>query len=268
LPKTLAKKKVVSFVRAGLARSLAIHGFVLLIALASAALKWISSSDEDEAKRRAMMQKQAIRVDIVDLPRMKMDELQKVDLTKEVKKEVEDETPPPPPPPSKTAMIDKTQTVEKKKEPEPKVSEQVKRIRERLRADMKRRELIAKLKSKQQENEEGRELVAGNKVSEGYSLHGDIASELDAYNGKARAHLQKNWNVPGWMLASNLSSRVLVKIAPDGRVISKNFLKRSGNSEFDMYISKAIEAADPLPPPPDALKKTFMEDGIEWGFPN
>ena len=111
-------------------------------------------------------------------------------------------------------------------------------------------------------------MLAGNKLSKGYSQTGDIASDADEYAGKLRAHVHKNWGVPGWMRAGQLKAVMLVKIGPDGSVIEKEFTKKSGNGPFDSTIEAAIERADPFPAPPKALARMYMEEGFECGFPN
>ena len=276
LAKNLLKKKVTNFFAVGLKRSAIIHALCLVVFLLSALIERIAGNDAaTEAKLRAQREvRSAIRVDMVDLPKLKLTDLQNVDLTKEVDSNAGAEKKPEEAAPSPTAMIDKTKTppkedpkkVAKDSESGKKAHDRIKELQERMRGEQRRREMIAKLKAGK--SGEGRQALGGNIVSEGYSTSGDVATDVDVYNGKARAHVQRHWNVPGWMQASKLRARILVKIAPDGRVVSKDFLTRSGNVEFDHYVDRSIEMADPFPAPPETLKRTYMEDGVEWGFPN
>ena len=272
-------------------RSFIFHGVLVIgFPLISLIYTWTGISAERDAKLKALqMAKTAIRVDVVDLPSMKLSELEKVDLSKEVDesdKAAEEAAKAAEKKASETAMLDRTRKAEEEKEKTKKEKEKekelekqkaaeakdhkeaaqrIKDLQARLRNDQKRRDLIDKLKKK---SGDGRVALGGNIKSEGYSLTGDLATAADAYTGKARAHVFHNWNVPPWMNSSNLSATILVKIGPDGRVLTKKFQKRSGNTEFDNYVERAIDLSDPLPAPPEELKNTFMEEGIVWGFPN
>jgi colicin import membrane protein len=166
---------------------------------------------------------------------------------------------------SATAMIDPTQktpNADKTKDPKKKEEslDRLKSLQESLRAEQKRKELIAGINK-------NRPVLAGNIVSEGYSLTGDIATDKEAFTGKIQGHVEKNFNVPSWMNSSKLKAEILVKIAPDGRLVSFSFIKSSGDSEFDLAASKAIEKSDPFPAPPESLKRVFLEEGVICGFP-
>jgi len=290
LPKKFLKKRLSNNFKTGVYQSLLFHGAILLmIPIVSIVQKMTGMDAEREHRLKALeMAKTAIRVDMVALPTLKISEMQNVDLTKEVAEPMsapEPEVIPEPESSSPTAMLDRSKEIEdQKKASELKKREQeqakqreldakkrreadakLKELQARLSADAKRRDAIEKLKGKANE---GRAALGGNVKSEGYSLTGDVANQADVYLGRARAHVQKNWNVPAWMQVSTLSASIVVRIAADGRVLAKQFLRRSGNEEFDRYVERAIELSDPLPAPPEALRSIYMEDGIEWRFPN
>jgi TonB family protein len=214
----------------------------------------------------------AIRVDVVDLPRAKLADLQNVDLSVPVNPDLTQAPSNPnaepvpgsssPPAPSPTAMVDPTQSAESAK----RIEALRRSLRSRSAADEARRAAIAKLQ-KQGEAAGGRQAVAGNILSEGYSLTGDVAKDRDVYVGKALAHLRRVWEVPAWMRASNLSARVVIKIAPDGRILSKEFVQRSAQPDFDAAVERTLNAADPFPAPPESLSRDLMEGGIGWAFP-
>lgn len=265
--RALRRKQPVDPVRQALLRSLTLHLFVVALALAAYVKQRYFPSGEAEALLKAKEFHSAIRVDIVDLPRLRAQDLSKVDLTKEKTADKPKEAAPPaPPPPSETAMVLKDEKSEKPKHQSAK--DRIKELRERISADARRRELMKKYGKKgDDESEDAREKLAGNIVSEGYSVTGDVASDLDVYQGKIQAHLRNHWKVPAWITASNLHARVLVKLAPDGRIVSKSFLAKSGNGDFDAYVERTFVDANPLPAPPQALTRIVLEDGIECGFP-
>lgn len=272
LPKQLIRKTVPSFVKDGFRRSVFSHGALLVLVLVSGFVgSFIETDSEKQARLQAILTKSAIRVDMVDLPSLKPQDMMNIDATQKVgkieapsKKEKEIEKELPKVKPSDTAMLDRTRDAKDSLKKEKKV-DRLKALRDSLRADNRRRELSQKLKGETSPG--GRPVLAGNILSEGDSVSGDMATLIDAYNGKVKAHLRQNWNVPGWMTTGKLKARVLVKVAPDGRILSQQFLQKSGNAEFDGYVSKALEMANPFPPPPEHLKRIYMEDGLEWGFP-
>lgn len=53
---------------------------------------------------------------------------------------------------------------------------------------------------------------------------------------------------------SQLETIVLVKIRKDGDIIIQNIEKRSGNTLFDRAALRAIEKANPVPPPPAEME--------------
>jgi outer membrane biosynthesis protein TonB len=275
-PKPPRKEKVTNDrVRDALVRSLTLHGMLLLAFLGWELKQKYFASPEEEALLRMQQTRSAIRVDMVDLPRLKMQDLNKVDLTIEKTSETAtdkalaeaklEEEKLPPPTPSETAMLDRTKPSDEKKAPTT-AKERVKELQERLRADSRRRELMNKL-NKADDGQPARPVLGGNVLSQGYSVTGDVATDLDVYIGKVQTHLLNHWRVPGWIKHSSLRAAILVKLAPDGRILSKKFLKKSGNDEFDGYVDRTIDGANPLPAPPAHLKRIALEEGVTCAFP-
>lgn len=269
-PKQLIRKVPPTFFRRGFRRSLFFHlAFVAWTLLQGLVGYFWESDAEKTARLKAQVSRSAIRVDMVDLPSLKLQDLEKIDATADVgapkapEKEIEVKKPQPSP----TAMVDKTTDAKKKtdaKSKTPTAADRLKALRDSLRVDNRRAELSRRLKG---EGEGTRPALGGNIVSEGDSTTGDLATQVDAFGAKVKAHLRRHWDVPGWMTTGRLRAEVLVKISPDGRVLSRDFTKRSGNAEFDGAVARAIEQSDPFPPPPEALKRVYMEEGILWGFP-
>jgi TonB family protein len=276
MPKALLRKRVESLAQRSLVLSASLHFGVAALALVETLFPGLLLPRPDPSELLKLREmKTAIRVDLVGLPNVKLDDMANIDPTEEVGKS-EPPAEAKPDEPSENAM--KLPDAEAAKAAEAKKTEEAKKIAEKkrlddarkrldtlrasMRADQKRQAAIDKLKGKG-----GRPELAGNILSEGYSVTGDVATDQDVYTGKAKAHLRKHWSVPAWMTASSLKAQVLVKVAPDGRIVSSQFLKRSGNEEFDRYVEESIGAANPLPPPPDTLQRILLEQGIAWGFP-
>jgi TonB family protein len=287
--KVLLRRKRPNYVKLGIKRSLYLHGvFVALFGFSMILDKFgvrLPTMFIGKKDISAELAKKSIRVDVVDLPTLKLSEMSKVDLTKEAKvvpekKKVDTSA-------AKAAAKKDQMILAEKKKAEAKKSD-----------DAKKAAAIAKTKKEQQEAEElkkmqdlqktlsqgylkdetlnevqsgdaGREILAGNIISQGSSITGDIATQRDAYQALAKNHFARFWNAPGWMQASNrFSAKILVRVAPDGRVLSQEFLERSGSSEYDALAAKAVSDASPFPPPPADLVRNAMEDGIVCAFPD
>ena len=76
----------------------------------------------------------------------------------------------------------------------------------------------------------------------------------------------KYWKMPTWLSGRKLKAKVLVKLTPQGRILSTDFVERSGNPDFDLEVLKAIERADPVPAPPKDLADHFLANGEIWDF--
>lgn len=271
LPKHLVRRSLPNHFKLGAKRSTFLHLSVLVIVLLQGAYNRFFITDEErKARLRMEMGKSSIRVDIVDLPSLKFQDLAKVDALEKPGAAL---PPPPaakpvelPPKPSDKAMIDRTKPQPKETKGKEKLSaaDRLKALRDSLRADNRRKELMKKFKI---DGEGERAPLAGNVLSQGSQTTGDIATVAEEYEGKLVGHLRKNYNVPGWMRTGQLRARVLVRIGPDGRLLHQEFLKRSGNAEFDSAVERAVRSSDPFPSPPDALRRVYMEEGVEWGFP-
>lgn len=275
-------KKQEDFFKRAVSYSAILHGSFLFLTIAvPLVMSVLGIKDSYQDKFLSKEFKNAIRVDMVGLPTLTMEELQKVDPTVDMGKEDKPKEETLEPEVSETAMklaeekaaeeektaIAKKDAIAKeKKEAVEKEKNRLDDLRAQLRLEQRRKRLVEELKGDVKEGE-GRTPLAGNMISEGYSVTGDVATDMDVYQGHLKSHLRKTWNLPGWMEASSLSARVLVKLAPNGKILAQEFLRESGNSEFDRYVAEALKNAEPFPKPPPSLRRKVMEDGIEWGFP-
>lgn len=73
--------------------------------------------------------------------------------------------------------------------------------------------------------------------------------------------IKYSW-IPPEKYDSALSTRVLLKIAYDGKLILKRVIKLSGSQPFDKSFLDAIKSASPVSPPPG-----YISD-VEIGFPD
>lgn len=85
------------------------------------------------------------------------------------------------------------------------------------------------------------------------------------YNATIESSLSQHWALPEikpWN--PDLSARVIIHIAKDGKIISHSFEKRSGDRVFDQFVSRTIHDANPLPPIPGAMKVSEYRIGLHF----
>ncbi len=255
--------------------SVLLHVTLILWFLAHWAAESFINSREDEANKN-LRPKKSIRVDVVDLPTLKFNELHKVDLTKEVSKSAPAEKPKEAvveaPKPNPNAMVLPSDKNKKNVKEAPKTAAQkrLEEIQSNLRAEAKRQEILNKYKQEQKNSDSGdtRPALGGNIISKGGSVQGEVANEADEFTAMIQTHVRKFWKAPPWSAGQNYKVRVVVKLAPNGRVLSKAVSRSSGRPEFDASALEAVEAADPFPPAPEFFKRIIMNEGIECGFPD
>lgn len=83
------------------------------------------------------------------------------------------------------------------------------------------------------------------------------------YQSSIGGKLMQNWDLPeikAWN--SDLSARVIISIAKNGRIISHNFEKRSGDRVFDQFVSRTIQDSNPLLPIPGAMRVSQYSIGL------
>lgn len=87
-----------------------------------------------------------------------------------------------------------------------------------------------------------------------------VGSSLDSesYYALVTAKIWSEWIYPDFD-ASGLEVIISIRIGKDGKVISQEIEKSSGNSLFDRSASKAVSKASPLPPP-----AVEMEIGVRF----
>ncbi|MEZ0328349.1 MAG: cell envelope integrity protein TolA [Dissulfuribacterales bacterium] len=105
---------------------------------------------------------------------------------------------------------------------------------------------------------------AQTKGQTGFASRG--ADVLAAYVGAIADSVQRRWALPDDLQQKGgLFCVVEVKITRDGSIKDVRVIERSKNALFDQTAVKAVQAANPLPVPPEALVKDALE-GIELKF--
>jgi TonB family protein len=92
------------------------------------------------------------------------------------------------------------------------------------------------------------------------------ASALEKrYYAAIAAKVQPYWSLPEYKTWDpSLVATVVITIDSTGEMIDIFFEKKSGDKDFDRFVSKALDDTGQLPPIPPALKKQRMEIGLHF----
>jgi TonB family protein len=114
------------------------------------------------------------------------------------------------------------------------------------------------------------EQKAGNQsAAAGQAGRGQAAdTALKKYKALTSQHISRFWILPeGQVWRKDLYATVLVKIRPEGFVVSTELEKPSDSAQFDKFVLQTIEQASPLPPLPEdipnvPLRLHFYPEGM------
>ena len=198
--------------------------------------------------------KEAIRVDMVGLPDLKV---KKKPAVKSVKKK-----------PTKKKVIKKKSQKLKK----PKASKKAKLKKEQKKTDPSQMQkaqaqAIEGLKSLEQTPPE-KQTYKGEALSKGESAEGEINAVLIyGYFTRVKGHIHTYWNLPKLLADKNLKSEAFVEINETGYVIKIQLEKSSGNEAFDQIVINTIRDASPFPVPPVEIR-SILKQGVVLRFPD
>ncbi|MCY4321117.1 MAG: energy transducer TonB [Bdellovibrionaceae bacterium] len=108
--------------------------------------------------------------------------------------------------------------------------------------------------------------LKGNKLSKGTEdgkeiLTTEQLSTISLYANQVLSQVRRQWNLPAYLTNQSLSAQVEIRINKRGQIIDKQILKESNNKQFDSFVLKAIEGAEPFPSPPKDVQK-IIKNGI------
>lgn len=86
------------------------------------------------------------------------------------------------------------------------------------------------------------------------------AEEGERYLALLRRRLHEHFLLPSTIPAQErvrLFADIRVQIQPNGTITSVDFVRRSGNPQFDAALEAAVLRASPVPPPPSHLLRSF-----------
>lgn len=185
-----------------------------------------------------------------------------------------------------TQRLEKLKAERAAEEAKRKAEEQARLERERKAAEEAERKRLAEEKRKAEEakrkEEERRKAEEAKKRAEAErrkaeeeARQAQMAAEeqsrrvnaaIVGWRNVVEAHLKRYWSLPPGSYAGR-QSLVLIRLAPNGAVLSVRVATSSGDTSFDRLAETTIQKASPLPMPadPDAAK-ALANQGVQFIF--
>ncbi|EQC45534.1 TolA C-terminal domain protein [Bacteriovorax sp. Seq25_V] len=227
-----------------------------------------SSHDVDKSKIRVVGK--AIRVDVVAMPKMTIQELKKYD-------EAPGDINIKPPEPKKVENTGGDEnTVFKKEVKKASFADMLKDLSSRETTKSKAKPVARK--NEEQAGAGGisgdklkKIMSLGNRISEGSALYGNggenSGDELDKYALSITDLVRRNWSLPGFLSNKDLSCQIQVFISKTGKLIKTNIIKSSGNTDYDQRALNAILKVGNFPAPSEVIANQISTGQIALGFP-
>ena len=132
--------------------------------------------------------------------------------------------------------------------------------KDRMKSALDRIKSLEKIKEGEQ--------IKGNKVMRGSSAKGEATNSVETtYFDVVLDKIRNEWELPQWLKDKNLSAKVLIKIDRRGMITKTQFIKSSGNEQFDSAVRRTLQASSPFAAPPLSILADVSQDGIVFGFP-
>jgi len=208
--------------------------------------------------------KQAVRVDLVEMPKYTLEELRelkpvpaKEDKMQETKEEVSEE--------DKREDLSKSEEAELEDLMQKLVKKGKKKneaIKEKLEVDKLKKEKLDKINQL---------VLSGNKILEGQQVEGDQAQydlqEFDRYVLKMTENVRRYWQLPSYLQGLKVKCRIQVYIELDGKLRMAKIIESSGQTEFDERALAAIKQATPFEVPSEKIAPKLLKGLFILGFP-
>ncbi|MBX2987934.1 MAG: TonB family protein [Bdellovibrionaceae bacterium] len=211
----------------------------------------------------------AIRVDIVGLP----EKDQPREMPPPAKPEEPAGKPAPAPEPAKPKaepLPAKTTPdaikLDKSKNKQQEALERLKKMQalDQIREDVKKAEERQRLEAARAKA--GAMKIKGNQLAPGTELTGIDKLQHEDYRNAVDRHIKPYWQLPEWLASKSYTALVLVKLDQQGRLISKQLMKTSGNPDFDASVLDTVDRAVPFPAPPEKFVAKAAVEGVLLEF--
>lgn len=241
-----------------LIKAIAIHLMVLIMAVVLNTIFSLNLFQNHKKDNDVKVVQSAVRIDVVDLPKMTLQELKKMNLIE--KTEVIK--------PEEVKKSNETSDIEfKKKAKKLDLSSVLGKY------SAKKVKRIKKKKTKQKINSRELEklVLEGNKISAGSSTTGQKldASEADLirYAQALPDKVKQYWKLPSYLIDKGLQCRIRIFIASNGNITKMNIIESSGDNEFDKKALEAVKNSSPLPKPASTILRQVTNGEVVLGFP-
>ena len=219
--------------------------------------------------------KNAIRVDTVNLPklrnkketspqqmksRVKQAEKKRKPVKKQIKKQ-----------PAKTVKVKKPslkKNISTIKQEQNQAMSKIKELKNIEREQSHAIDQLSAMENLQNTPEKSKKPVS-EKNSKEISQDKDVAIDFQTlqYFTSLRAHIKMHWNLPYELADKNLRATIYVELNDEGKVLVGQIIKSSGNEDFDVRVLETIERASPFPRPSTIEIKKKLSEGIAFNFP-
>ncbi|MCY4643288.1 MAG: TonB family protein [Bacteriovoracales bacterium] len=113
-------------------------------------------------------------------------------------------------------------------------------------------------------------VVAGNKLSKGPSLVGDVntkdLSKLHLYMESLPQFVRPHWILPSYLKESEKKCRIQIFIGKEGKLLKSAVMESSGDPQYDNYALAAIQRTQFPVPEPDLVAE-LASGVVVLGFP-
>jgi TonB family protein len=101
---------------------------------------------------------------------------------------------------------------------------------------------------------------------EGEISAGKRAEIIDIYRVEVAIKVQQNWAFPEQLAEgrSDLQTRLVFKVMPNGEIKDLFFTDRSGNNHFDESAFRAVMKSDPVDPHPESVSEPYVQMGLRF----
>lgn len=250
--------------KSSLMLAIAFHLFLILMAFIIG--RFFTTAGPDEAALEIL--KASVRVDIVGMPKLTIQELRKLELPSEAQMQAAADVP--------------AQSKETVTEAPPKPDDVVMPAKEAPKkplssflSDYSSKKLDtpkAQAKNPSPQKIEGLDslILEGNKISKGTALVGETSDIADTmfvgYVQTLPEKIREQWRLPTYLREQVLTCRIHIWIGARGEILKTQIRESSGNSDYDARAVAAIKAAS-LSAPPSEIVSKISTRGIVLGFP-
>ncbi|MBF0205547.1 MAG: cell envelope integrity protein TolA [Oligoflexia bacterium] len=228
-----------------------------------------------EFKRNLRVVRSAIRVDVVAMPRLTLQELKSEEKIS---------------PPISKGEENKKKILEVKEEK--KTADKKERIKDEKNLDKILKEFSNKKFDDKEQHKNSpntklnkdikekaddlkRLIVVGNKISQGRRLDKTTDeeqnnledNELLNYSEMLVEKVRSYWQLPSHLMDRTLKCRIQIMISRDGEILELVLLEGSGVDEYDQKALQTIKSAGPFPPPPEIIRDQLRNGRLVLGFP-